>query len=336
MDPIDIAASKDILAMVIKPPHLNAAMHTRKDVYIVYKEHPSPKLITPYQHGEIAKLTFSPNGQRVAWTEIAVDGEESGRKVVMVHDLDKAGPGKIEAWTPHWDLSPSKISWSLDSESLYLLAADTGRTTPFHLQYPTHTPVALQSEGSTAHISQISDDSLLLSKSSLNDPSELWLLDMDDSIEALRFPQQITDWSTLTFTPVIRGVEVEEYWTKGVDGLDVMSWIITPPGFRHGDSAKWPMLFFVHGGPELANSDEWGGAWWNQALFAAEGYVVVLPNPTGSMGFGQEFVERVYGHWGDRTLKDLVAVHHGVLQDYPQVVLSTNPYPRIPNTPRKM
>ena len=32
-------------------------------------------------------------------------------------------------------------------------------------------------------------------------------------------------------------------------------------------------------------------------MFAEQGYVVVMPNLTGSLGYGQEFIEAIYHNW---------------------------------------
>jgi dipeptidyl aminopeptidase/acylaminoacyl peptidase len=55
-----------------------------------------------------------------------------------------------------------------------------------------------------------------------------------------------------------------------------------------------------------------GDGWhwrWNALLAVAQGYMVVQPNPRGSTGFGQEFVQGIWGNvWGDQCYRDLMAV----------------------------
>ncbi len=55
-------------------------------------------------------------------------------------------------------------------------------------------------------------------------------------------------------------------------------WILKPPGFD--PAKKWPLAFLVHGGPQGAWEDGWSYRW-NPELWAAQGYVVALPNPRG-------------------------------------------------------
>jgi dipeptidyl aminopeptidase/acylaminoacyl peptidase len=89
-----------------------------------------------------------------------------------------------------------------------------------------------------------------------------------------------------------------------VEGGDMQMWILKPPGFD--PAKKWPVAFLVHGGPQGAWEDGWSFRW-NPQAWAAQGYVVALPNPRGSTGFGQKFVDEIAGDWGGKCYRDLVA-----------------------------
>ena len=63
----------------------------------------------------------------------------------------------------------------------------------------------------------------------------------------------------------------------------------------------------IHGGPQGA----WGHSWtyrWNAQVFAAAGYLVVMPNPRGSTGYGQKFIDEINDDWGGRAFDDIMAV----------------------------
>jgi len=83
----------------------------------------------------------------------------------------------------------------------------------------------------------------------------------------------------------------------------VHAWVLRPSAFKKTQS--YPLLYLIHGGPEMSWNDEWSTTW-NPAIFAEEGYVVVMPNITGSVGFGQGFVEEVKGQWGGKPYVDLL------------------------------
>ena len=97
---------------------------------------------------------------------------------------------------------------------------------------------------------------------------------------------------------------LEEFWVDGAEKARVQSFVVKPPNFDA--SRKYPVLFLIHGGPE----GEWGESWsyrWNPQVMAAAGYLVVMPNPRGSMGYGQKFTEEIRDDWGGKPYEDIMA-----------------------------
>jgi dipeptidyl aminopeptidase/acylaminoacyl peptidase len=97
--------------------------------------------------------------------------------------------------------------------------------------------------------------------------------------------------------------KMESFTFPGANDTKVEGFLIRPPNFD--PAKKYPLKFLIHGGPQGA----WGDAWsyrWNPELFAANGYVVVMINPRGSTGYGQQFVDEVSGDWGGRPYIDLM------------------------------
>ena len=89
------------------------------------------------------------------------------------------------------------------------------------------------------------------------------------------------------------------------DQTRVQSFVVKPPNFQANQ--KYPVLMLIHGGPE----GEWGESWtyrWNAQVFASAGYVVVMPNPRGSFGYGQKFTEEIREDWGGKVFDDIMAV----------------------------
>ncbi|MBL8233039.1 MAG: S9 family peptidase, partial [Bryobacterales bacterium] len=95
------------------------------------------------------------------------------------------------------------------------------------------------------------------------------------------------------------------FWVKGAEEANVHSFVVKPPGFSA--SKKHPVLFLIHGGPQGA----WGESWtyrWNSQVFASAGFVVVMPTPRGSTGYGQKFTDEINQDWGGRVYDDIMAV----------------------------
>ncbi len=89
---------------------------------------------------------------------------------------------------------------------------------------------------------------------------------------------------------------------KSADGTVVQAFVTKPPGFVAG--RKYPTILHIHGGP--VGQFGWGFDFKSQ-YFAANGYVVVEPNPRGSTGRGQDFVRAIYQTWGITDYDDVIA-----------------------------
>jgi dipeptidyl aminopeptidase/acylaminoacyl peptidase len=73
----------------------------------------------------------------------------------------------------------------------------------------------------------------------------------------------------------------------------------------------------VHGGPAAAVTSRWNGGSGMAALLSNLGYFVLMPNPRGSFGAGEEFVQANRKDFGYGDLKDILAGVDAVEQRYP-------------------
>ena len=94
--------------------------------------------------------------------------------------------------------------------------------------------------------------------------------------------------------------EVE--WT-GALNAKVHGFLLKPANFDA--KKKYPLLVLIHGGPQGAWGNNWGYRW-NPQVFANQGYVVFMPNPRGSTGYGQKFVNEVSADWGGKAFTDIM------------------------------
>jgi dipeptidyl aminopeptidase/acylaminoacyl peptidase len=90
---------------------------------------------------------------------------------------------------------------------------------------------------------------------------------------------------------------------KGALGKEVQGWITKPANFDA--TKKYPLLVIVHGGPQSVFADSWSFRW-NPQVFAGAGFVVFMPNPRGSTGFGQAFTDDVTRDWGGKAYEDVM------------------------------
>ncbi|GFP53081.1 dipeptidyl-peptidase 5 [Trichoderma asperellum] len=97
---------------------------------------------------------------------------------------------------------------------------------------------------------------------------------------------------------------VMDSWFEGANGYFIHSWLILPKDFD--ENHKYPWVLVPHGSPAMAWNNEWSTLT-NFAAWATQGYVVVLPNITGSSGYGLNFVRRIKNKRGEGPFQDLLA-----------------------------
>ena len=92
---------------------------------------------------------------------------------------------------------------------------------------------------------------------------------------------------------------------KGKDGMEIEGVLVYPIGYQAGK--KYPTVVQVHGGPSGWWDEGFSGSWYNFAqVFAGQGWVVFMPNPRGSGGYGDAFLMANYRDWGGGDYQDVM------------------------------
>ncbi len=114
-------------------------------------------------------------------------------------------------------------------------------------------------------------------------------------------PKQLTNINDALFSK-LNLTEPEEIWYDSFDGKRIQAWLQKPPGFDA--HKKYPLILNIHGGPHVA----YGFIFVHEFQWmAAKGYVVLYPNPRGSISYGQEFGNVIQYHYPGNDFKDLMA-----------------------------
>jgi dipeptidyl aminopeptidase/acylaminoacyl peptidase len=90
---------------------------------------------------------------------------------------------------------------------------------------------------------------------------------------------------------------------KSQDGTTVSGFLYKPIDYVPGK--KYPAILRPHGGPVWAYYAEFTHL---AQLFAANGYVVLYPNPRGSTGYGQAYAKAIDADWGSKDFQDDMAM----------------------------
>jgi dipeptidyl aminopeptidase/acylaminoacyl peptidase len=282
------------------------ATSTDSDLYVVSMAGGQPVKIT-LTMGADSNPHYSPDGKYIAWRAQQRAGYESDRWRLMT--LERS-TGKVTNLTESLDRWVNSFIWSPDSGRLFFTMNDRGR------QAIQVIPVTGGAAGRVASGDSELDDmqltrngrTMVYTQQSGISPVEIFRASSSggEPVPLTHLNDQTLAGHQLT--------SLEEFWVDGAEGAKVQSFMIRPPDFTPG--RKYPVLMLIHGGPQ----GFWGHAWtyrWNAQVFAAAGYVVVMPNPRGSSGYGQKFVDEINNDWGGRAFDDIMAVADHIVSDVP-------------------
>jgi dipeptidyl aminopeptidase/acylaminoacyl peptidase len=303
-------------------PERNEAWSTNYDICRVPITGGAVECLTKDNPAADSGPRFSPDGKLLAYRAQKRPGFEADRWELLVVEVspDGAFQGKPRSITSSFDAWVEEYVWA-GNDTLYLTAevhastclaafsiTDKDRNLRYqdrvlHLTQKTARP--LLHGGGT--INSLSIDrkgkSYAYAQASLSSPSEVYAcLTLLEKEGVASVTTSVSNANTNLLDeldlPRPESVKVK------VEGSEMQMWILKPPGFD--PKKKWPLAFLVHGGPQGAWENGWSYRWCPE-LWAAQGYVVALPNPRGSTGFGQKYVDEISGDWGGKCYEDLMA-----------------------------
>jgi len=111
--------------------------------------------------------------------------------------------------------------------------------------------------------------------------------------------QRITDEGDDQLAKIALGEVRVVHWSSK-EGIALEGIATFPADYQPG--RKYPFMVRPHGGPESNDSFALSGYC---RLLAGMGYVVLQPQYRGSTGYGTDFMNAIYQHFGDRAYRDV-------------------------------
>ena len=274
----------------------NPEVSTNSDIFLMPIAGGNAKRITT-RRGADTSPKYSPDGRWIAYRSQARAGYESDLWELWLYDRTSGTSHRI---APSFDDWVESITWAPDSKSIFFTAPKTGKIAIYEVAINGGAPQLVSNADGSADALTISRDgkTIYYDASSFLRPNDIYALTKTaGGAKSVR----ITHENDALLSNI--SATSEDRWFAGAEGAKVQGFIIKPPAFDA--SKKYPAIVLIHGGPQGG----WGDAWsyrWNPLMFAARGYVVFMPNPRGSYGYGQKFLEEVSGDWGGKAYVDIM------------------------------
>jgi dipeptidyl aminopeptidase/acylaminoacyl peptidase len=275
----------------ITTSNANTKDRVDEDIHVVFDSNTTTSAL----HGlQIAVPRYSPDGKRIAFIGGLMSDQGSTGGDVWIVDSKGGDPTDV---TPNIDGTPSWEVWLSDNR-IGLVEDHSGHTLLPDYDVTRRAYV----EGSVIDLgeatisgSPIKDAASLSTdrqafafvKSSFTAPPELFAYTHGTE-------HQITHLNTGA-KPSAKTISIE--WDN--EGFHVQGWLTFP---AHYDATKkYPLIVSVHGGPSASVGARWGTSMW-----AEQGYFEFQPNPRGSYGQGEKFVQANVKDFGYGDLRDIL------------------------------
>jgi dipeptidyl aminopeptidase/acylaminoacyl peptidase len=244
-------------------------------------------------------LALSPDG-----TQVVAGRETFGRLEAAFQYslwLIDVATGERRDLLPDFEHWPGEPIWMPDGSAVVFVADEAADTPVFRVEVggPEAGKVTrLTASGVYDSLRVAPDGSAIYAmRSTMNEPPHVVALDPAATEQDARVLP--TPGWPLSLEPPGK---LESITATADDGTEIQSWLVLPPGASADSPA--PLAVFIHGGPYMAWSF-W--SWrWQPHLLIDQGYAVLLPNPALSTGFGQDYINRGWGHWGEAPFLDIM------------------------------
>lgn len=270
--------------------------------------------------------TVSPDGRYLAYTGFD-DAKRRSHSVTHLYVLDtttlerhelargldrSVGDGVIADMGVHDE--GLRLVWRADSRAVYFVSADRGSVQLYEATLDgRYRAVTALAAGDIRAFDVGADGRVLATHSSPTEPVELYAFQPAAASKR-------TVWQALTrFNAALAArsgfVPYEELWLPGAapsvtefpghpagDRQWIQGWLLRPPGYD--PTRKYPLVLYIHGGPHAM----YGTAFFHEMqVLAHAGYFVLLTNPRGSTGYGEQFANVIQYHYPGDDFGDLMA-----------------------------
>jgi dipeptidyl aminopeptidase/acylaminoacyl peptidase len=293
---VDFSFSPDSQEIAyLRNPDKVEATSTNSDIYIVPLAGGTPRNITLNNRGYDVGPVYTKDGNTILYRSQATAGFEADRWRLMAYNRTS---GVSKELLRGFDEQVDELALSPDGNAVYFTAGERGKSPIFRVGIAGGPAQKVVSNVFATNLKITPDGKkLVFASSSISSPLEIYVANADGTGVT---PLTSLNSALLGSANLKTAEEVE--WT-GALGRKIHGFIVKPNNFDA--TKKYPLVVLIHGGPQSAWNDNWGYRW-NPQVFANAGYVVFAPNPRGSTGYGQQFVNEISGDWGGKVYVDIM------------------------------
>lgn len=252
-------------------------------------------------------VSYSPDGKKLlatgaplAFGEVGVnvsDGKIPNGYDTQAYIYDIAS-GNVEPITRDFNPSISETWWCPITNNIYFNTVDEDKQNVYIYNTKTkkYSKLTLNEEIISSINFARGKQVAVYRGSGMNSWSKAYLLDLKTSKSTLLDDSERSTYNTVKFEPT------KDWIFTSSQGVRVAGRYYLPYNFD--PSRKYPTIVYYYGGTTPVGRD-FGGRY-PKELYAAHGFVVLVLQPSGAIGFGQEFSADHVNAWGIKTAEEII------------------------------
>ncbi len=300
---------KELVFVCTTNNHRSVQEPRKFDLYSVSVNGGEPRLLSS-DSTSFEEPKFSPDGRFF----YALGTNPSSYAYSHSHLLRWPWSGAGDLGTPEWltrtlDRSVDEFVLLADGRPVFA-AMEAGRVRIFEVQGGKVRRLAADSRGVYSGLSSSNRGParLLANWEDSVTPDEVVLVDLKSGTH-----RALTSFNRAAASRLDRQ-PFEEFWFTSSQGREIHSWMALPPNFD--ESKKYPLILLIHGGPHMSSLDK-DHIRWSPHLLAVPGYVVLMVDYSGSVGYGEEFARGVHLDPLKTAGEELLEAADQALERYP-------------------
>ncbi len=306
----DISNNGTKVAFTAHERNENESLSTGYNIYYFDNETDSVVCISEIRNEELIgsrtlNPKFSNNDNYISYLAMKTKGLESEFKHFEFYNIEN---DLIIYFDDKIDVSPNDYIWINDSYIIYQ-ADYYGTQTLFSVKFQNlnesdlfyeYQKIGIKNELSSYslpiyYFNSNGELQLIVKETAFNNPMTINILnEKEEDNELVNINSEI-----------LKDIKLSDHenFTYNSNEDDIQGWFIPPVNLNIEKS--YPLVVFIHGGPEQSWTSSFS-FYWSPQIFAAQGYASVLLNIHGSTGVSSDFQNSVRNNWGSKPYEDII------------------------------
>ena len=284
------------IAAAIADKNLVDDSYMFKRIYIVDTESGAKyKLVE--NPGKLSQLSFSPDGKNLAFISASNINDAVSGSLFISEVPNQKKFEELKNYSKGFEGSVISVKWKDDKTVLF--SSEEGVNITLREQSIGDDKSKILIEGGKVVFNQFEYENGLFAfaGNTSEHPSELFTFSTSEGLNKL------TNHNSWLQDIKLAKQEKIEYSAR--DGLRIEGVLIYPLNYESGK--KYPLINYIHGGPEAAIQNGWNTGYGSWGQFAAaKDFFVFMPNYRASSGRGVEFTMMGFGDLAGKEFDDVI------------------------------